>query len=156
MAAATEKSSSSSSSLPSSFEKRVEEARKLREKFPGRIPVLIDKAPRSDVPDLDKKKYIVPGDLSLGQFIYVIRKRLALPPEQALFIFVGNTLATSSSLMREIHATYADADGFLRCTYSGESSFGGCAEAAGADAAAPTAAAAAAPEATAASVPALA
>jgi len=32
----------------------------------------------------------VPADLSVGQFTYVIRKRIRLPPEKAIFIFVNN------------------------------------------------------------------
>lgn len=32
----------------------------------------------------------MPADLSVGQFTYVIRKRIRLPPEKAIFIFVNN------------------------------------------------------------------
>lgn len=32
----------------------------------------------------------MPADLSVGQFIYVIRKRIRLPPEKAIFIFINN------------------------------------------------------------------
>ena len=34
----------------------------------------------------------MPADLSVGQFVYVIRKRIQLPSEKAIFIFVRNTL----------------------------------------------------------------
>src|SRR4051794_22645777 len=37
-------------------------------------------------------RYLVPADLSVGQFVYVIRKRIKLKPEKAIFIFVNNTL----------------------------------------------------------------
>jgi hypothetical protein len=30
----------------------------------------------------------VPQDLTVGQFVYVIRKRIKLPAEKAIFIFV--------------------------------------------------------------------
>jgi GABA(A) receptor-associated protein len=60
----------------------------------------------------------------MGQFIYVIRKRLTLPPEKALFTFVGNAIPPSGTLMREIYAQQADKDGFLYVKYSGESTFG--------------------------------
>ena len=52
----------------------------------------MEKAGRSDIPDIDKKKYLVPGDLTAGQFVYVIRKRIKLSPEKAIFIFVNNIL----------------------------------------------------------------
>lgn len=108
------------------FQARAEEARKIREKFPGRIPVIVEKGRRAaaDVPDVDKNKFLVPADLTLGQFIYVIRKRLVMPPEKALFIFIGNTLPASGTFMRELYAYHADQDGFLYVEYSGESTFG--------------------------------
>ena len=106
------------------FAQRQAEAQRIREKFPGRVPVIVEKAPRSDVPIIDKKKFLVPADLTIGQFIFVVRKRLSLPPEKALFLFCENTLPTTSTFMKEIYASYASNDGFLYCTYSGESSFG--------------------------------
>lgn len=34
----------------------------------------------------------MPADLTVGQFVYVIRKRIKLPPEQAIFIFINDRL----------------------------------------------------------------
>ena len=34
----------------------------------------------------------MPADLTVGQFVYVIRKRIKLSPEKAIFIFVNNVL----------------------------------------------------------------
>lgn len=106
---------------------RVIESSKVRQKFPGRIPVIVEKAERSgsDIPDIDKSKFLVPGDLSFGQFIYVIRKRMMLPPDKAIFLFINNLLIPSSTFMVEIYNSYADADGFLYVIYNGESTFGG-------------------------------
>lgn len=42
-------------------EKRKEVAEKIRSKYPDRIPVIVEKAPKSDAPDIDKKKYLVPA-----------------------------------------------------------------------------------------------
>lgn len=44
------------------------------------------------MPDIDKKKYLVPSDLTVGQFVYVIRKRIKLSPEKGIFIFINNVL----------------------------------------------------------------
>merc|ERR1712137_90260 len=107
-----------------SFEKRKAEAQRIRAKYPDRIPVICEKAERSDIPDIDKKKYLVPSDLTFGQFVYVIRKRIKLTPEKAIFIFVNNTLPPTASLMSQIYKEQANEDGFLYVTYSGESTFG--------------------------------
>ena len=37
-------------------------------------------------------RYLVPADLTVGQFVYVVRKRINLSPEKAIFIFVKNIL----------------------------------------------------------------
>jgi len=107
------------------FDKRKAEAQRIRAKYPDRIPVIAEKAAESDIPDIDKKKYLVPADLSVGQFVYVIRKRIKLKPEKAIFIFVNNTLPPTASLMSQIYKEHKDEDGFLYVTYSGESTFGG-------------------------------
>ncbi|KAJ4833723.1 Autophagy- protein 8f [Turnera subulata] len=72
---------------------RRAEAARIREKYPDRIPVIVEKAERSDIPNIDKKKYLVPADLTVGQFVYVIRKRIKLSAEKAIFIFVDNVLS---------------------------------------------------------------
>jgi GABA(A) receptor-associated protein len=112
------------------FEARAEESRRIRDKFPGRVPIIVERGQRSlSVPVIDKQKFLVPGDLSVAQFIFVIRRRLNLPAEQALFLFIGSMLPTTGMLVRELHASYADADGFLYATYCGENVFGATAAA---------------------------
>eukprot|EP00898_Chlorokybus_atmophyticus_P007310 jgi/Chlat1/7580/Chrsp63S07068 len=106
------------------LEKRQAEAGRIREKYPDRIPVIVEKAEKSDIPDIDKKKYLVPADLTVGQFVYVIRKRIKLSPEKAIFIFVNNVLPPTAALMSAIYEEHKDEDGFLYITYSGENTFG--------------------------------
>ena len=106
-------------------EQRSFESNRIRVKYPDRIPVIVEKSPKSDVPDLDKKKYLVPSDLTVGQFVYVIRKRVKLSAEKAIFIFVNNKLPPTASLMSTIYEENKDEDGFLYVLYSGENTFGG-------------------------------
>lgn len=101
-------------SSPSSHtDKRKAEAQRIRQKYPDRIPVIAEKAANNDIPDIDKKKYLVPADLTVGQFVYVIRKRIELAPETAIFIFVNDTLPPTAALMSKIYADQKDEDGFL-------------------------------------------
>ena len=55
----------------------------------------MEKAPKSQVPDIDKRKFLVPNDISVAQFMWIIRKRIQLPSEKALFLFVGKVLPQS-------------------------------------------------------------
>ncbi|KZV94091.1 light chain 3 [Exidia glandulosa HHB12029] len=106
------------------FEKRKGEAERIRQKYPDRIPVICEKADKTDIPTIDKKKYLVPSDLTVGQFVYVIRKRIKLAPEKAIFIFVDEVLPPTAALMSAIYEEHKDEDGFLYVTYSGENTFG--------------------------------
>jgi len=62
--------------------------------------------------------------LTVGQFVYVVRKRIKLSPEKAIFIFVNNTLPPTAALISAIYEEHKDEDGFLYVTYSGENTFG--------------------------------
>ena len=86
--------------------------------------MIVEKAEKSDIADIDKKKYLVPADLTVGQFVYVIRKRIKLSPEKAIFIFVNNVLPPTAALMSAVYEEHKDDDGFLYITYSGENTFG--------------------------------
>ena len=107
------------------FEKRAAEAARIREKYPDRIPVICEKEPRSDIAPVDKRKYLIPIDLTVGQFVYVIRKRISIPPEKAIFIFVNNTLPPTAALMSTVYEQHKDEDGFMYMMYSGEDTFVG-------------------------------
>jgi hypothetical protein len=66
------------------------------------------RADRSDIPDIDKKKYLVPSDLTVGQFHYVIRKRIKLAPEKALFLFCSNSIPPNAALMSTVYEEQKD------------------------------------------------
>ena len=139
--------------------------------------MICEKDSRSDIPAVDKRKYLIPMDLTVGQvrdcglpawlcsvcrvllcyflalsahvhrppappppplpppscfgprpaaqFVYVIRKRISIPSDKAIFIFVNNTLPPTSALMSTVYEQHKDADGFMYMMYSGENTFGG-------------------------------
>ncbi|KAH7516927.1 hypothetical protein FEM48_Zijuj09G0007600 [Ziziphus jujuba var. spinosa] len=106
------------------FEQRVEESRDIVAKYPDRVPVIVERYSSSDLPELEKKKYLVPRDMSIGQFIHILSIRLHLIPGKALFIFVNNTLPQTASLMDSVYESFKDDDGFLYMCYSTEKTFG--------------------------------
>ena len=108
-----------------SFEKRTKDSENIRAKYPDRVPCIVERSGKSkNLPVLDKKKYLVPNDLTFGQFIYVIRKRINIKSDQALFLFIDNTLPPSNCLMSSLYNEYKDATGFLMITYAAENTFG--------------------------------
>ena len=108
-----------------SFEHRCAESQRILTKYPDLIPIICERtANRNDVPMIDKKKYLVPPDLTMGQFLYVIRKRMKLSPEKALFIMINGKMANSARLISQVYHENKDKDGFMYMSYSGENTFG--------------------------------
>jgi GABA(A) receptor-associated protein len=109
-----------------SLNDRFNEAKNVMNKYPDRVPVICEKdyKARNDCPDIDKNKYLVPIDLTIGQFLYVIRKRMKVSPEKALFLFVNGTIPATSSSIYSVYYMHKDLDNFLYVTYSFENVFG--------------------------------
>jgi GABA(A) receptor-associated protein len=107
------------------FEKRLMESTRIRKKYTNRIPIICEKKDKSTIIDLDKYKYLVPMDITLGQFTYIIRKRIKLKPDMAIFITINNkiypNMTTEMGVLYEMHKNI---DGFLYLKYSGENVFG--------------------------------
>ncbi|AIN97492.1 ATG8/AUT7/APG8/PAZ2, putative [Leishmania panamensis] len=106
------------------LEARLRDAEKVRERAPDRILVICEKAENSPVPDLDKSKFLVPPDATVGGFLVSIRRRITMEAEKALFLFVGDSVPANSTLMSDLFNRYKDEDGFLYVTYSGENTYG--------------------------------
>lgn len=108
-----------------SFEERNREAERIMKKYTNRIPIVVEIAPNTtSLPPLDKNKYLVPSDITIGQFLYVIRKRVQIDSTEALFIFINKTLPNHSDLIVNIYENHADKDGFLYIQLSSESTYG--------------------------------
>ncbi|XP_077840132.1 gamma-aminobutyric acid receptor-associated protein-like 2 isoform X2 [Macaca mulatta] len=86
--------------------------------------VIVEKVSGSQIVDIDKRKYLVPSDITVAQFMWIIRKRIQLPSEKAIFLFVDKTVPQSSLTMGQLYEKEKDEDGFLYVAYSGENTFG--------------------------------
>ena len=106
------------------FEKRKVEAERILEKFPDRLPIIVEVSEKNDLPELDKYKYLVPKDLTVGQFQYVIRKRLKLSPEKAIYLFFNNTVEPTTELVKTVYDKHKSDDNFLYVIVSPENTFG--------------------------------
>lgn len=96
---------------------------KILAKYPDRIPVIIKKG-NKEAPDIDRHKYLVPKDITFSTFTCIIRQRIKLSQDQAIFIMVNNTLVNQSEIMSSIYKKYKSNNGSLELTYSTESTFG--------------------------------
>lgn len=42
-------------------------------------------------------RYLVPGDITVGQFVHTVRKKIKLSADKAIFVFVKNTLPSTGN-----------------------------------------------------------
>ena len=106
------------------LDERLVESTKIVEKYPDRIPIIVEKQCHSDIPDIDKHKFLVPNDITVGQFIYIIRKRIKLSSSKSIFVFINNILPPPACNMSKLYEEQKCEDGFLYFTYAGENTFG--------------------------------
>jgi GABA(A) receptor-associated protein len=105
---------------------RKDESLRIRKKYPDRIPVIIENYPHSTLKILDKTKFLVPTDLTIGQLAYVIRKRIKLKPTESLFLFMGtkNIVAPTCANIYSMYMENQDEDGFLYIMICEQATFG--------------------------------
>ncbi|XP_046900277.1 microtubule-associated proteins 1A/1B light chain 3C [Hypomesus transpacificus] len=108
------------------FATRKLEVAGIRSKFPTKIPVIIERYQREKfLPPLDKTKFLVPQELSMTQFVTIIRNRMCLMPSQAFYLLINNSgLASMSLTMAQVYKDHKDDDGFLYMTYASQEMFG--------------------------------
>lgn len=102
-----------------------EKALRLIKNNPNRVPVIIKKMKHSHLPDIDKDKYLVPSDMTLAQFMVILRKKIKLDAGDAIFIFTKNdTLVPTSSIMSSVYEDFKSVDNFLYLYYIECNTFG--------------------------------
>ncbi|XP_055388734.1 uncharacterized protein LOC129617609 [Condylostylus longicornis] len=125
------------------LEKRAAEAHRIRSKYPNRIPVICERAARSDLPEMDKKKFLVPMNMMVGEFKYIVHKHInqcalsrqeqaqgapvqasPVTHEKTIYLFVNNTAPKAGALMQELYEEHVSEDGFLYVEYSAENTLG--------------------------------
>ena len=104
------------------LEERKKQVVKIMEKYPGRYTVICELS--NQLPHLDKNKYLIPGDIKSETFMFIIRKRIKLPPEQSMYFFINNKVLCCSSMICQIYEKHKDEDGFLYIYACAESTFG--------------------------------
>ena len=104
------------------LEDRRKEADRILSQYPNRIPVICERAPNTDLPSLEKTKYLVPGDMTVAKFQFLIRKHIDLNKSSSLFLMAkkGNkeVAIAGDKTMREIYYINRDReDNFLYIFY---------------------------------------
>lgn len=109
-----------------SIEKNKKIAMSLINQYEDRVPVIVEKEIDSKLPELEKKKYLVPYNMTIGALIMVIRRKIKLENYQSLFISTKeqNYSPPSNCTMAELYQKYQSPDKFLYLVYKSENAFG--------------------------------
>ena len=101
------------------FLANCKESERIKVKYPTRMPIIVNDSFLKN--KLTKHKYLVPNDLTCGEFMYIIRSRLELNNEEALFMNIQKHIPSNSSLMAD---QQVDPDGFMYVDLRLENTFG--------------------------------
>ncbi|KAI8353323.1 GABA(A) receptor-associated protein, partial [Blakeslea trispora] len=95
------------------IEQRKAEATRIKCKFVDRVPVVCEGRDKKAL-FLKKKRYLVPKDFTLGQFVHLLRQRINIGHECALFCFLEHQISpVMSESMDVLYQHYHDEDQYL-------------------------------------------
>ena len=110
------------------FYERINESINILSLYPDKIPVICEKDNRVQNYNIKKRKYLVHKDITVGQFIFIIRKQLETTNRNqsgfGLFLFTKGTIPSIVEEMGNVYKKYKDDDGYLYINYSFENTFG--------------------------------
>ncbi|XP_034241264.1 microtubule-associated proteins 1A/1B light chain 3A-like [Thrips palmi] len=108
------------------FAQRVKDIQKVQAKYPGKIPVIVERFKKEkQLPLLSRTKFLIPDHLTVGYIIMQIRRMLQLNPTQAVFLLVNQrSMASQTMTMSQLYNQEKDPDGFLYIVYASQETFG--------------------------------
>ena len=111
-----------------SFEHIKNETDSIKLKHPTRVPILISilQVDTELYNNVKHHKYMIPKDMSFTEFIQIVRHRINLDKNEALFAIIleNNIMPKMSTLVGELYEKYKSNDGYLVIVLTKENTFG--------------------------------
>lgn len=91
---------------------------RLLKRYPDKIPVYVE--------GITQNKFLVPYDITVAQFLYMLREKVLMTPTESIFVFFGKRkeIMPSNMIIREIYDRLKDDDDMLYAFYAKENVFG--------------------------------
>jgi GABA(A) receptor-associated protein len=106
------------------LQKKLQENATLAKRYPSKLPVIIY-TKSNNVAEPQKCKYLIDKNVSIAEFLTVLRKYIKLAPTESIYLFTeDNTLPPSSHLMTQVYNNHKNEDNFLYLEYTLENTFG--------------------------------
>jgi GABA(A) receptor-associated protein len=90
-------------------------------RHPNRVPVKIDE--NSDF-DIERRKYLIPRDMTLGNFVSYLRKHIKINKHEAMFVLIDGILPPVSATFESLYITHVNEDRLLHIILKRENTFG--------------------------------
>ena len=86
----------------------------ILEKYNDKVPIILTRCNTcKDLPDINNK-YIISKDLTLVQFMFIIKKKIKINENQTLYLLIDNKhILPSSSIIYDIYDIGINLDGSL-------------------------------------------
>ncbi len=105
------------------LEQRKLEFSKLKIKYPDRVPIIVESKSKHII--LDKNKFLIEQDRTMGDLLYFIRRHVKLRPDESIFLFCNNEMIPMNEMLMSVYnRNFHKEDGFLYMTIQTESTFG--------------------------------
>jgi GABA(A) receptor-associated protein len=92
--------------------------RMIAEKYPDKVPVVVF---NND----EVRKFFVPKQLSLNEFIFFCRQKMQLPSSKAIFVEIdGRDIISFNTVVGDLHTLYKGKDEVLYVRISPEAAMG--------------------------------
>merc|ERR1719159_904231 len=111
-------SSETSSEAAPAEEKSNAEAKRILAKYPDRLPVVLRRGPREDLPEAGSKKFLAPKSMLVGEFKHVVHKHLReqtpemrAGSERTICLLCGSAAPKTSEPMDAVYDKHHDEDG---------------------------------------------
>eukprot|EP00746_Dinoflagellata_sp_MGD_P004282 gnl/MRDRNA2_/MRDRNA2_108257_c0_seq1.p1 gnl/MRDRNA2_/MRDRNA2_108257_c0~~gnl/MRDRNA2_/MRDRNA2_108257_c0_seq1.p1 ORF type:complete len:765 (+),score=155.03 gnl/MRDRNA2_/MRDRNA2_108257_c0_seq1:80-2374(+) len=124
----TNNNNSSASPGSKSAQDGCDEFKRIRDRYPGRLPIICSRGCSSDSPNLEKKKFLVFSTMTWKDFKKTIAKHTSSrhQPHRPLKVIVGGVQPTSNTSMSDVYKKHKSIDGFLYVTVEGFAEEHGC------------------------------